>query len=108
MRSYEAKTQFGIVGAIDVLGASTYSMEEARKYLETRDKLLADMESVKNSLVQSFPDTDEPMTYTFGDTILFVWNIGDRKRLSALAGAATWLRSFVALGACPSIRSRKT
>jgi hypothetical protein len=74
--------QFGIVAVLDALGVSSYSIDEARKFISQKDQLLEELKKLepeftaiaKQFLLIPGEDVSPPNITVFGDTLVLDWN----------------------------------
>lgn len=88
-------TQNGIVAILDALGTATYEDAEIRRFIDSRDVVLALLREKANDV---FGEIQENMisVFTFNDTVLIVLNTGDhRPRLSQISDFFTVMRKFL-------------
>jgi hypothetical protein len=97
-QSQDYRTDFGFVALVDVLGISSSDIEAAKKFLGDRDWLLKQLEKLNKKFSKSMQDVPSPMIFSFGDTIIFTWNVGDDQIMKGLVPVAEWLRFAVISG----------
>lgn len=97
------KINYGFVAILDVLGASSYNIEESVKFLEKRDTLLEKLKNVQNELMKPVQGVPQPEVAVFGDTIVFTWAVGKEQSLKLLPGVALWLRSAIKHSLCDKL-----
>lgn len=89
---------FGIVVIIDALGTSLATIEEAQRFIRTRDTVLKQASESWNerfwSSQRNYASIRSPDTYTFGDTILLFWEIKEEDLDELLPVVGWWLARF--------------
>ncbi|MBF0584748.1 MAG: hypothetical protein HQL80_11025 [Magnetococcales bacterium] len=93
----EVETQFGFVAILDVLGARGYNVDHAKEFILNRDAML---DKLKEKPILDAIDESLPMPYiaTFGDTVIFTWNVGQDRVMKTLPSVASWLSALLNLG----------
>ncbi|MEW8375851.1 MAG: hypothetical protein AB2722_18240 [Candidatus Thiodiazotropha sp.] len=89
---------FGFVALLDALGVSSYDIEAAKKFLGDRDWLLKQLEPLNKKFSEFEEEIPSPTIFSFGDTIIFTWNVGDDRIMKGLVPVAEWLNLAVMLG----------
>ncbi|MGA2903883.1 MAG: hypothetical protein ABSD98_08625 [Candidatus Korobacteraceae bacterium] len=93
----KAPVKKGIVVMIDALGARTFSTEASQRFLEARDRVLADCEATR-ALLRSMATSDTELV-TFGDTIILCWPLRETATDEVfLPALAEWLRKVMLSG----------
>jgi len=97
-QSVDYRTGFGFVALLDALGVSSYDIEAAKEFLSDRDWLLKQLEPLNKKFSEFEKDIPSPIIFSFGDTIIFTWDIGDDRIMKGLVPVAEWLRVAIMLG----------
>ena len=81
------KEELGIVVMLDALGAKNFSMDESKKFLESRNQIVAELNKEKANIlkvikeigdiskIEKLKTFPEPDIFTFGDTIILNWGL---------------------------------
>lgn len=91
----DPKINYGFVAILDVLGASSYSIEESVMFLEKRNALFEKLKNVQNKLMNPLQGVPQPEVAVFGDTFVFTWAVGKEQSLKLLPGVALWLQAAI-------------
>lgn len=96
------KEKYGIVALLDALGTKNLSIAESINFISNVSKLIKSLETHKRSIKKEFIAFDikeEPEILTFGDTIIFTWNLeGIKNPERFLPAAAEWIRPSILSG----------
>ena len=92
------RTGFGFVALLDALGVSSYDIDAAKKILDDRDWLLEQLKPLNIKYSEFESDVPSSQIYSFGDTIIFTWDVGKDRIMKGLIPTGEWLRVAVMLG----------
>jgi|SRR5579885_517659 len=95
--------KFGIVAMLDALGVSSLRMHEAEEFIRRRNALINDPiiteAARRNTSVQGRSVLAKPTVFSFGDTIIYAWEIEDSSDSFAAFNASLyvsdWLRPLI-------------
>lgn len=97
----KSESKFGIVAVVDALGISNLRIDEALDFIQRRDLILKDQvleDLVKHNAKDIDKYLSKPELFTFGDTIVFAWEILDTAapgRHFGVLYASDWLRAVM-------------
>ena len=88
--------QRGAVAILDALGASSYGPAEIAQFLNSRERVLAELNEWVEEVHGSVSiEPSDLVTFTFNDTIIIVLRYGTQPELKATASFAALLRKFL-------------
>lgn len=87
------KERSGLIAILDALGASTYSKDEIEKFLNSRQRVLALLNS-KVERVLGRLDASRFTTFTFNDTIVMAYETAESAYLDDIRAFGAVLRHF--------------
>lgn len=98
MSSSDIESSYGFVAVIDALGVSSRDIEQSKDFLRNLNKLLKDMESLTKSFAEFDKNVPVPELYTFGDTIIFTWDVGKDRIMKGLGPIGAWFCRLILSG----------
>ena len=91
----------GYIALIDVLGAREFNIDWAVDFIEKRDEIIKKANQHYNKMISSMSlnfKLPTPEIATFGDSIVFAWDVGYDLKYKALHLTTFWLSPLIRLG----------
>jgi hypothetical protein len=95
---FDSTSSFGFIALLDALGVSSYSLESSKIFIRNRDILIEQLQTISAKLGELERDLISPEIFTFGDTLLFTWNVGKERIMKGLVPVGEWISTAILLG----------
>jgi hypothetical protein len=91
----------GFIALIDVLGAKNFTTNKSKDFIRQRDEIIEKTKDYYSATIEKIIN-DKTIVYpeiaTFGDTIIFTWNVTSEYKYKTVHLMAIWLNRIMTLG----------
>lgn len=89
------KNKRGFIILIDALGIKNLTIQQSKKFIDLRESLIKVNHEKLSKAISAYKGISEVEYATFGDTIIFAWEINDEEKFSYLPFIGTFLNTFM-------------